>query len=613
MTFNFILTCFILIIPIFGKAINYSESLILYGGTILLYFTSLNHKTSKKINKKLVYFELILIFLSLLSTLFSKNIGFSYYALFNLIFCFILINLSLKYLKVEDVSKYILYFSFFYSVIFLLNKFGLITIPPDESLDNFILQVWGHSYLADLLIFSFPYLLFKLTNSTSLTPSRKLFYIISIIFISIIIFLTNSRSAITALTLGTIYIVLPKIARHLQVPFVILLVIFTLITNLQFLSQNKYTKSFDGRRPEYWQQAINAFLDSPVFGHGPGNFFYINKFYQSYPDTNTNYAHNSFLEFLCLNGLPFTLIFFAFIFLGLKFQYQHNKLSFVIALPALLNSLLDPSWNSIGIFCLSLFFIFYDFPYFVSPSSSSGIKHFTKIILLIIISFFFLSKTSSDYFFISQKYSLSQSLDPFNINPRLKNLHDKNLQSSLLLFKNYSLLYRSLTQNTLLPINPYYYQKLIEINPLEEDIQSYINLAKYQLLNNDSQGLDQTLNLANKNLNINIIPVSKTIELAKIAYEHGISKYIQNDKPSSIIALKIALHFSQGWSHFYIELANAYWHNNDTKTAINLLKTECLQNENSKSHCQEYLNQHPSTFLEPGENEFKQTILDLTI
>ncbi|HWS48765.1 MAG TPA: O-antigen ligase family protein [Candidatus Methanoperedens sp.] len=609
MTFNFILTCFILIIPIFGKAINYSESLILYGGTILLYFTSLNHKTSKKINKKLVYFELILIFLSLLSTLFSKNIGFSYYALFNLIFCFILLNLSLKYLKIEEVSKYILYFSFFYSVIFLLNKIGLVTIPPDESLDNFILQVWGHSYFADLLIFSFPYLLFKLTNSTSLTPSKKLFNIISIIFISTIIFLTNSRSAITALTLGTIYIVLPKIARHLQAPFVILLVIFTLITNLQFLSQNKYTKSFDGRRPEYWQQAINAFLDRPILGHGPGNFFYINKLYQSYPDTNTNYAHNSFLEFLCLNGLPFTLIFFGTILVSLKYQHQNHRLSFAIAFSALLNSLLDPSWNSIGIFSLSLFFIFYEFPHFVSPALPSDNKHPASLILLIIISLFFISKTASDYFYISQKYNLSQSLDPFNINPRLKNVNEKNLQSSLTLFKNYLPLYRTLAENTT-KVN--FYQKLIEINPLEENIQSYINLAKYQLLNNDSHGLDQTLYLANKNLNIDAIPVSKTIELAKIAYEQGIYKYEQGDKNSSINILKIALHFSQGWSHFYIELANAYWHNGDTNTATELLKTECQQNVDSKLHCQEYLNQNSSNFMRPGENEFKQTILNLT-
>jgi hypothetical protein len=611
MTYELLLSLFILVIPLFGKAINYSESIIFYGGTIAFFLFSLIHPLPKQISKKFLVLEIILTFLFLLSTIFSKNIGFSYYSLFNFIFSLILLNLSLLYIDFHKLLKYFLYFSLFYSTIFLLNKINILSINPDPVLDNVILQIWGHSYLADFLVFPILFLLYQLLNSKFTSKNHRYFYNFSLIYLLLTIFLTNSRAAIIAISVGTIYIVLPHLTKQLKIPFILLIIALASIINFQSFSQNSYIKSYDGRRLEYWQETTKAFLNRPLLGQGPGNFFYINKKYQSTPYTNTNYAHNSFLEYLALNGIFFTLIFFLLIFTSLLYQHRRQPHVFGLALGGLINSFLDPSWNSIGIFCLSLFFIFNGNPLIISSTKKIYSKtRLLSIITLVLISLFFVSKTASDYFFISNQNDLSLRFDPFNLNPRLATL-DKNLPSTINLFPNSTSLYLSLIGNKFPnPDNEKYFLKLISLNP-KENVEAYSKLAQYYLDLKDFQKLNQLLLVINNNFISNNHPNIKSLSIAKIAYNLALIEWNLKGYSLAIKHFQQAVDLSYGWSHFHIELANAYWHTNQKDKALNQLTVECQKFPSSIKHCQEYLNQNSNLFLEPGNKKFQEYINSL--
>lgn len=599
MTFELLLSCFILIIPLLGKAINYGESLILYGGIVILLSLSLFHHPPRYLTKKFIILETILVLLTLLSTIFSPNIGYSYYGFFNFIFSLILLNLCLSYLETKKLSMFILYFSLFYSLIFLLNKFNFLTLPISSSSDNFILQVWGHSYLADLLIFSIPFLLYQIIYSKFTSPKQKYFYYFSFIFISLITFLTNSRSALIAVTLSTIYIVLPKIPKYLRLLFVFLLISLTVFLNYRIFSQSQKNKTFDGNRFEYWQQAAKAFLDRPLLGYGPNNFFYINKKYENVPFTNTNYAHNSVLEFLCLNGLPFTFLIFYLIALSLLYQQHHYRLNFAIALTVLINSFLDPGWNSMGIFCLSLFFIFTNNHQIVSSSNIKTEKASPyKLIVLILISVFFLSKTTSDLLFVSHKFIPSLYADPFNLNPRLTLLPDFT-PSTIFLYSHDFRLYEQLVKINPLPTGEKYNYQLFSLLP-RENSDVYLKLASYHLQNKNYDAFNELTADFLPQFSPNTVP----LKALNIIYKAAVTLY-PIDKNKSIFLFELLVKYYPNDGFFQTDLANAYWNNGQIDSAFNSLYL-CLDDVSAHNQCQEYLDIHKNneSFNQPGQSDY---------
>jgi len=611
MSFSFLLALFAVITPIFGKSIDYQESIVLYGGIVLFYLFSFRKTLSpkKSLTGKFLLFEIILTSLFLLSTIFSKNIGFSYYALIKFIFSIVFLNLCLLYLNSTKLSKFIFYFSLFYSLIFILNKFNFLHLTTRPFFDNFILQVWGHSYLADFLILAIPPLLYQLLNN-SLKGKRRFFTYSSLFFLLIIIILTNSRSAVVALIIGSIFLYLPRF-KKIYLPLIVLPLIFLtifFINQFLFKTQNPNLKSWDGSRLEYWQQSVRGFLNNPILGQGPGNFFYVNKLYQSYPFSNTNYTHNSILEYLCLNGFPFTLIFFLTIFISLKHQFLHSPINFAIGITALTNSLLDPSWNSLGIFCLSLFYIFSQNPVIISITTKTQTRSlsFLRIFTLIFISLFFITKTASDFLFLAHKNLPSLYLDPFNLDNR-QLLFPRFASSTFFFYQHNIFLYQYLAKTIPLPQSENSYYQIFSLDPLE-NLDTHYQLANYYFLQNNSSKFNRLISLTNHYLDVNRLPISQTMSIAKIAYKQAIFEWKHQNRNSAITNLQIALRFSKGWSYFHIELANAYWHNSQEDLAKKQLTTECQKSTSSIKHCQEYLQQHPQNLLEPGSQSIQESI-----
>ena len=158
---------YVLILPVFGKAIDYQESIIFYG-LPFFFFLNLFSQTKNKYylpTKHNVIIQIALIILFIISTFLSINPGTSYYTLFTFITVLLIFNLSAVYITdLETFFRLIIVFSCIYASILIGARLHLFNIPVKPVGDNFILQIWGHSYLADLLIFPLIIIISKINS-----------------------------------------------------------------------------------------------------------------------------------------------------------------------------------------------------------------------------------------------------------------------------------------------------------------------------------------------------------------------------------------------------------------------------------------------------------------
>lgn len=597
MIFSLSLVVFLFILPLFGIVLNIGESIVFYGGIVFFLFLSKRFYQQKEETLFLRKYRIILFISAIVSVLASKNILISFNNLMNLIFISVFLDLLLKHVDVKVVYKYLLYFSLIYSTIFILNKIGIIPLSADKHKDNFILQVWGHSYLATLLVFPIVAILYQLIFNKKIYQYGKLINCFVLFFLFVCLVLTNSRSALITIFFSFIYLIVFS-SRSIKFK-IIFFTITTLLIGCVYICLNLNTsRTIDGNRLEYWSEAYQAFIDRPLLGQGPGNFFYINYVFQNRGFVNTNYAHNSFLDFLSTYGLVFTGLLFTIILLALIYQKKHSPLNFILGFTGIINSLFEFSWSSLGILCISLFFIFYNYSkFYTKNNATTKFRFFIKCLFLL----FFLSKTLSNFAFINKNYLLSVYFYPFNLDARTELAKQgKYLESNNILLKNYMYLYKLRFKNQLPePYNLSYYHKVIELNP-KESITEYSNLSSYYYQNNDFDNLESILGRAFEYIDVTQFSTKSTMNIGKINYYIGVDYWRDSNYDMAIDYFKKAVYFSQGWSHFEIELANAYWHANQKDLAIKQLTVECQKYPKSIPHCQQYLDAYRDDFVKPG-------------
>lgn len=595
-----LLLFFIFIVPIFGKNLDSAESIIFYSIPSIILLFLFFKKQKLYLSTKNILIQTVLIILFLVSTIFSKNIGSSYYQFFVFLNSALIFSLAVNIINPKDFTFGLIISSLIYSLIFLLNKCGFLPINQEILSDNFILQNWGHSYVSELIILPIPFLLNKIFFE------KKTSYLLIFLIIFISLFLSGSRSALVALIIGVLFLNFPKKINHrIKISFIILCSL-GLIFNFYKINQDQQAqKSYTGDRVKYWQQAIQGFIESPIIGNGPNTFSYINKKFQTEATLTTSYTHNSFLNFLSENGAVFTIIIFFLIIKSLIKTSKINNPFFVCGLISTIYSLIDFNWNSPGIFAISLYLIFYF-------SLNKKINKKTEIYLLpisIIILLFTISKITSDFFFLKQDYQKSLKFDPFNLNSRLEiiktNTKDqfwqKILENTLKIYNNNIILYQELTNIFSISEKPEYYYQLINLNPKAIDIGTYIKVANtYENL--DNQKFNKILINLN-NVSINSLNNQEKKSLAKYYYHYALRLFL-TDPEKSIFYFKKSVYLIPTLGHFHIELANAYWNTNQKNKAINELDI-CQQYPDSKQQCQEYLSDYQKTnFNLPGKEDF---------
>lgn len=594
-----LLLLFVFITPLFGKTINYSETIIFYIIPSIIFWWLLFSRQKIYFSKKAILIQIILIFLFLVSIIFSKNIGSSYYQFFAFLNIIITISVALNILKPKEFLFGVVISSLLYSIVFLLNKANFLPITKDLIGDNFILQVWGHSYLSDLLVLSIPILINKITTK----KNYHLLMVLLIIFTSLI--LTNSRSSLVALIIGLLFLkvnissIVKKIIKT-SVIIISLLGLFFIFNKIHFDNQNKQ-KTFDGNRVEYWSQAIKGFKESPLLGYGPGTFSLINQKYKGFNNDYASFAHNSFLNYLAENGLIFTIIFFGFTIFSLFETFKINNLFFVCGMVSLVNSLLDPTWSSPGIFIISLYFIFY-YPFLRGQKQSGKLINIYFFIFTALILFFTVSKLTSDILFLTGNYKKSVLIDPFNLNSRLAIIQDqKKLSTTLVIFNNEIKVYKKLIEIVPLPRSESYYYKVIELNP-KENVGVYVELANFYKKNKSDQKFNEILNKID-NTFVGIWDYDQKIVLSKFYYYYALDLFSINTE-KSIRYFEKTVYLVPTFGYFQVDLVNAYWHSNQKEKAINQLE-KCLEYPDPRKQCQGYLDKYRNKeFNKPGSKDF---------
>jgi hypothetical protein len=466
--------------------------------------------------------------------------------------------------------------------------------------------VWGHSFLGDFLVFPILIILSKIN------PKNYHYFLAPLIFLSSALIMTNSRSALVATILGVLFLSIKnKFSGWLKILILLCLTVF--LINIFYLSKPstpQSLKTLDGSRFEYWQEAIAGFRRSPIIGNGAASFDYFNRLYRPSGLVSSIYASNSFLQFLSDHGLIFTSIFFVYIFYGLIYQFKNNNLLFCLGFAALINSLLDPSWSSSGILILSLIFIFHGHPLFYPKvAGAKKISIFFLFVLSLTVLGCYIADSVSNYLYSQKSYDLSLKLNPFNFNSYEATINN-NKSRAIKYFGNFGNTYATLIDNNPLPQSETYYYKLFELNP-RQGLSKYLDLFNYYYSTSQSDKFDSLTNLMNQKINLKEWPVEATMPHAQIIYLQAIKEWQTGQHETAINNLSIALQYSNGWSHFYIELANAYWNNGQKDLAIDILKNQCPKSKASTSHCLDYLDKHPNGFLLPGTPEFKESINSL--
>lgn len=602
--------------PLLGKVIDFNESIFFYSlPSILIFYTIFIKKEDFRLKQKPAILLGILVLLFLISTILSKNFGGSYSFVFIFINCLLMALVMIKNISQKDFQYGLSISTLIFSVVFLLDKIKLISLETSPLNDNVIKQIYGHSYLADLLVLVFPFILFKI--GTNLSKTKKILNFLSLVFFFVTLITTHSRSGVIAVVVGLFFINSQNKIQKIIKTLIISLSLMFFIISLTPKYQNQFDKTTTGQRNQYWLIAFKGFTKSPLFGNGPNTFPIIRKSLQ-YKQITTNLAHNSILNFLCENGIFFTAIFLLAIYYGLTKTRKTNNIFFVTSIIAITHSLLDPTWNSPGIFIISLYLIFYNSSIFIDQPNKK--TPFSPVILgLSLLCFlFFIFDTISTNFFLRKNYQASLIFNPFNLDSRLGIITEndpksenwqKNLDFTLKYFNKNEVVYQKLIGVTPFPQNEKYYYSLFELNS-KEPLSYYSKLIKESQKNNDPSKIERVLSYINDNFNENEMPSIYAIPISKESYNYAIRIY-PKDKTKSLDFFRLSVKLVPNSGYYQVDLANALWNSDQKQNAINQLSINCQEYIYAKEQCQTYLSGHQYTnFNQPGNEEYTTYIND---
>ncbi|MDA1079491.1 MAG: O-antigen ligase family protein [bacterium] len=261
------------------------------------------------------------------------------------------------------------------SLLFLLTTaFPLLSVSGQIPNSNVLIARHGHNLLAGVLVLIFPVVWQYVWE---LFPRHKKMLHLLIIFFSIVMALTFSRSALLILVLQFSWLFwvngkesLVGGVSKILVP-TILLGVFLALPSLGCsampLSLQLCKPLSKEMRPEYWRQASDVIREYPAFGYSVGSFSPISHSYAYTPHAIVKYAHNAWLEQMATGGV---LVGFVFLLLTIfmvvaavrELRREQKKASLQIGvslgvLGYLLNSLVGYDWSIFGSQLLFVFFV----------------------------------------------------------------------------------------------------------------------------------------------------------------------------------------------------------------------------------------------------------------
>jgi len=196
---------------------------------------------------------------------------------------------------------------------------------------NLLFPLYGHNYLAHLLMFLTPITMYK-----AIQNKKWIDYVLLLLNVGMLI-LTFARGAwiIIAFYILTIAVAQKKLLYKTQrFLFILIPVLFIILFITLFHSNNPYAllknndkqfiKQFITKetpiqnRTEYWSQSIQAIQERPIFGSGPGTFFLQSQRLQRRPMTYSLFAHSFPLQILVEFGSIGAILILGLFFLIFK-------------------------------------------------------------------------------------------------------------------------------------------------------------------------------------------------------------------------------------------------------------------------------------------------------
>ena len=239
-----------------------------------------------------------------------------------------------------------------------------------------------HNHLGDFLGLVLIGALYLFTKE-----KKKIFLLVFLLTLPFFI-MAFSRSAYLALVLTLVFFLLStrknKITGIITILAVIVVSVFVTFKVKPYYSLDSI---FSGR-PEFIVQSLKSFWEKPLFGFGPGNFYYASLKNSLHFYDTTVYAHNIFLELLVDSGLPAAIFFGIFILLIFINALKNQSLFSLSFLYLLINFQTDDTYRIFGL--LVLFLITGAFTYREEKTGASldifGLLALTPIVGLFLIT-----------------------------------------------------------------------------------------------------------------------------------------------------------------------------------------------------------------------------------
>src|SRR5581483_248076 len=284
---------------------------------VLTLFIALLVKYKQKLYSKFNKLLVILVAAIFLLSLFHLISAFSFDAFLGNVFrlqgiylLWILLLLSLLSCVVKfKNAPFILPFISLILLAFFAYYFGL-------NINNRSYSTLGEpNAFAAIIIFIWPFLFFNLKNKYYLLVAKVTFIVL---IIPLLVFAASS-SAIVALVIQLIFILLLKFTKRVSLSTLICILLLILSLILPIFDK----RSVYENRVEVWKTAIKAGSDSLIWGNGFGNESPIMhkaslELNNSLQLDNVDSAHNIFLDFFVEGGIVGLIIFISLWLISIK-------------------------------------------------------------------------------------------------------------------------------------------------------------------------------------------------------------------------------------------------------------------------------------------------------
>lgn len=192
--------------------------------------------------------------------------------------------------------------------------------------------------LITTFLFMFPFVFIK---------TKPLLKILSLIIITMAIYLSGSYSSAIALILELLFLSLIRFKFPLKKAFFTCLILILLSLFLPFLQTSRTYEN----RAEIWQTAFLSGLQSPIWGHGFGNITDSLKKTSWEISNNVRFqfidsSHNIFLDYFVQGGLIGLIIIVSLLFLSINCLLKKEQ---KILLTAFLGLLVMFSFNPLSV------------------------------------------------------------------------------------------------------------------------------------------------------------------------------------------------------------------------------------------------------------------------